>query len=198
MIRHGGLVAHPTETFYGLAADPFHAEAFGRLTRAKGREAAQACILLIPHTEAAHDLARIEGVAHLWFSRLTRAFWPGPLTLVLPARRGLKCPALGDGRTVAVRVSSHAVAQSLVRSVGAPITSTSANRAGEAPPTLAAAIDPALAALLDLILDAGPTPGGLPSTLLDLSGERPRVLRAGAVDADAIATVLGFPPLSGS
>ncbi|MGH9870636.1 MAG: L-threonylcarbamoyladenylate synthase [Candidatus Polarisedimenticolia bacterium] len=194
MIRHGGLVAHPTETFYGLAADPFNAEAVARLGEVKEREASQACILIIPHTEAAHDLARIEGAAHIWFSRLTRAFWPGPLTLVLTARRGLRCPALGRGETVAVRLSPHPVAIRLVRAVGAPITSTSANRKGEAPPTRADALDPAVADRVDLIVDGGTTPGGLPSTLLDLSGERPVVVRAGAVEAEAIAAVLGFPP----
>ena len=195
MIRHGGLVAHPTETFYGLAADPFNAEAVARIAAVKEREVSQACILLIPHTEAAHDLARLEGAAHIWFRALTRAFWPGPLTLVLPIRPRLLCPALGKAGTVAVRLTPHPVAIRLVRAVGAPITSTSANRTGEPPATHADAIDPELSASLDLVVDGGPTPGGLPSTLLDISGERPRIVRPGAIETDAIATVLGFQPL---
>src|SRR5688572_14493264 len=102
IIRHAGVVAHPTETFYGLAADPFSEEAVGRIRALKGREAAQAILLLLPHTEAVHDLARLPPAARGWFDLLARAFWPGPLTLILPARPDLSCPALAGGETVAL------------------------------------------------------------------------------------------------
>jgi L-threonylcarbamoyladenylate synthase len=194
IIRHAGVVAHPTETFYGLAADPFSEEAVARVRAVKGREAGQPMLLLLPHTEAVHDLARIGGAAAVWFAALTRAFWPGPLTLVVPARDGLRCPALGGGGTVAVRLSPHPVAWQLARMAGAPITSTSANPSGAPAPASAQAIDPAVASAVDLVLDGGPTPGERPSTLLDLTAQTPRVVRAGAIPAGALARVLGFAP----
>ncbi len=198
IIRHGGVIAHPTETVYGLAADPFNAAAVERLTLLKGRVAPQALILLLGHAEAAHDLARMPGVVREWFGILARAFWPGPLTLVLPARPRLACPALAGGDTVAVRVSSHAVALLLVRTLGSAITSTSANRSASAPAATADALEPGLASQLDLVLDAGRAPGGLPSTILDLSRSVPTLLRSGAVTPDRIARVLGFAPRTGS
>jgi L-threonylcarbamoyladenylate synthase len=115
--------------------------------------------------------------------------------MVLPAsRQGLECPAIGAERTVALRVSSHPLALQLARSAGGAITSTSANRAGEDPPGTAEAIDPALASRLDLTLDGGPTGGSVASTILDLTEERPRITREGAVDADRLARALGFRP----
>lgn len=194
IIRHAGVVAHPTETFYGLAADPFSEEAVARVRAVKGREAGRPMLLLLPHTEAVHDLARIRGAAAVWFAALTRAFWPGPLTLVLPAREGLRCPALAGGLTVAVRLSPHPVAWQLARMVGGAITSTSANFTGSPAPASAEAIDPAVAAAVDLVLDGGPTPGERPSTLLDLAVETPRVVRAGAISVEALSRVLGFHP----
>jgi len=196
IIRHGGVVAHPTETFYGLAADPFSEQAVARIRALKGREAAQAILLLLPHTEAIHDLARLPPAARGWFDLLARAFWPGPLTLILPARRDLSCPALAGGETVALRLSSHPVAWQLARMVGAAITSTSANPSGATPPASAEALDPMIARGVDLVVDGGATPGGRPSTLLDLTGERPRIVRAGAVPAEDLTRVLGFPPRS--
>ncbi|HKY31235.1 MAG TPA: L-threonylcarbamoyladenylate synthase [Candidatus Polarisedimenticolia bacterium] len=192
IIRQGGVVAYPTETVYGLAADPFRMETVKRLGRLKGRDDARAMILLLPHPEAAFDLAAPEGPARRWFEALARTFWPGPLSIVLPARPGLNCPALGATGTVAVRVSSHPVARQLVRTVGAPITSTSANLTGEPPASIAQGIDPCLASRLDLILDGGPSPGGPPSTLVDLSGDRPIVLRLGSIAPSALSAILGF------
>jgi L-threonylcarbamoyladenylate synthase len=194
MIRHGGLVAHPTETFYGLAVDPFSEAAVERLRAAKGLDAGRAVLLLLTHRDAVNDLARLEGIARTWFESLARAFWPGPLTLILPARPGLRCPALGAETGVAVRVSSHPVALQLARTVGGPITSTSANRTGDAPAADAESIGAGLRQRIDLVLDGGRCPGGLPSTLLDLTGDRPRVARAGAVETAALRSVLGFLP----
>ena len=197
MIRRGRIVAHPTETFYGLATDPFSREGVARLFEMKGRPRDRSLILLVSHADQAFDLAMAPGASRVWLDKLARAFWPGPLTLVLPIRRRLDCPALSGADTVALRVPSHPVAWQLARTTGQPITSTSANVTGRPPATSAVQIDPALGQHLDLTLDGGPTPGGAGSTLLELTGARPRILRAGKVAADAIAAVLGMQPLAG-
>lgn len=196
IIRQGGVVAHPTETVYGLAADPFSAEAVAKLESIKQRMAPRPLILLIAQAGNAYDVASLSGSARQWYDGLTRAFWPGPLTLVLPMKHRLKCPALAGGESVAVRVSSHPVALRLMQTTGRPITSTSANVTGGAPAVTAQEIDPAVAHRLGLILDGGRTAGAPASTILDLTRQRPTLLRAGAVSAEEIARVLGFAPRS--
>lgn len=194
IIRQGGVIACPTETVYGFAVDPFNEEAVAELHDLKGRRAPRPLILLIPHAGAAFDVGTTRGVGRRWFDVLARAFWPGPLTLVLPVRPRLACPALAGGDTVAVRVSSHPVAHRLVQTLGRPITSTSANVTGGEGVSTADAIPPECASRLDLILDAGPTAGGPASTVLDLSRSRPTLLREGAIGSGRIAEVLGFTP----
>ncbi len=194
ILRHGGLVAYPTETVYGLGVDPFSAKAVERLFALKGRDPNRPVILLIPHAEAALDLGGPEGAARQWLQRLARAFWPGPLTLVLPRRPRLECPALVGAATVAVRVSSHPVALQLARSCWGPVTSTSANLSGRPPAASAGDLDPGVATGVDLILDGGGCAGVPESTILDLTGARPALLREGAVPAARIAAVMGFPP----
>ena len=198
IIRQGGIVAYPTETFYGLAADPFNGPAVARLFELKGRPSGRPMLLLVSRPEQIYDLANVTGVRRRWCEKLMRAFWPGPLTLVLPARERLECPALGGGDTVAVRLSSHPTAWQLARTTGSPITSTSANLTGGAPVTSAAAVDETLLSRIDLILDAGDTPGGLASTLLDLTQPRPTILRQGAIDADRIESVIAVAPRAAS
>lgn len=195
IIRQGGIVAYPTETYYGLGADPFSGAAMERLFEAKGRPADRSVILLLSHAGQAFDVADPTKGMKVWLDKLARAFWPGPLTVVLPARRGRAVPALAGAGSVAVRISSCPAAWQLVRAIGGPITSTSANLSGAEPAASAQAIDAALIARIDLILDAGPAPGGLPSTLLDLTGGRPAILREGKVSAEAVAAVLGIQPL---
>ncbi len=194
IIRHGGIVAYPTETFYGLAVDPYHSGAVSRLFSVKGRAGTEPLIMLLSRAEEAFTLADPVGAARDWYAALARRFWPGPLTLVLAARRGLACPGLAGAGSVAVRVSSHPLAWQLCRTVGGPITSTSANISGGEPPAAAEAIDPRLACRLDLTLDTGRTPGGMPSTLLDLSGARPVLLRAGQIPVEDLTEALGFAP----
>ena len=196
IIRQGGLVAHPTETVYGLATDPFNAEAVAKLDALKQRLAPRPLILLIAQAGNAWDVARLSGPARGWYDALTRAFWPGPLTLVLPIKPRLRCAALAGGETVAVRVSSHPVALRLTQTVGRPITSTSANVTGGAPAATAQEIDPAIAHRLGLILDGGKTTGTVASTILDLTRQRPTLLRAGSITPEALASVLGFAPRS--
>jgi len=186
-LRRGGLVAYPTETLYGLGALAGDAAAVARLAAAKGRPDGKPMPLL------AADLAQLEQVAALdpLSRRLGEAFWPGPLTLVVPAAAGLPGPILGGGRTVGVRVTSGAVAAALCRAAGGALVATSANLAGQPPVARAEALDPALCARLDLVLDGGPAPGGPPSTVVAVEGERLVLLRAGAIEVAAIEAAAG-------
>ena len=192
LIREGGIVIHPTETLYGLAADPFNREAVARVGRIKGRGDSAPFILLLGHASAAHDLANLKGETRRLFERLSREFWPGPLSLVLPARSWLRCPALAGGSTVAVRVSSCPVARQFAILSGIPILSTSANLSGAPPPASVAAISAAILNQADRILDAGEVAGGQPSTVIDLTQGRPILVREGVIPAAAVARTVGL------
>jgi L-threonylcarbamoyladenylate synthase len=183
VVRAGGIVAYPTDTLYGLAANPGSAAAVAQLYRIKGRPVDLAVPLI------ASGIEQIEAAGGLFepaTRRLAGSFWPGPLTLVLPAWAGLD-PGVHAGRgTVGVRVPDHLIARMLAELCGWPITSTSANRSG-APATM----DPeevrrTLGGELDGLIDAGRSPGGLPSTIVDASGGVPRLVRAGAVPWDRV------------
>jgi len=186
-LRRGGLVAYPTETFYGLGALAGDAVAVARLARAKGRPEGKPLPLL------AADLAQVEEVAALppLARRLAAAFWPGPLTLVVPLRPGVDLdPAItGGGSTLGVRVTSGELAAALARLAGGPLVATSANLSGQPPVARAGDLDPTLVARLDLVLDGGPAPGGLASTVVAVEGERLTLVRAGAVDFRAVEAV---------
>jgi len=181
-LRRGGVIAYPTETFYGLGALASDGAAVARLVLAKQRPDGKPLPLL------GADLAQLEEVA--LFSplarRLARAFWPGPLTLVLPARPGLQDVITGGAGTVGVRVTSGGVAASLARAAGGALVATSANPSGAPPPTTAAGLDPALRSRLDFVLDGGTTPGGAPSTVVAVQDGRLTLLRAGAVALEAL------------
>jgi len=142
------------------------------------------------------DLAQLEAVAELspLARRLAAAFWPGPLTLVLPARPGLHAAVTGGAGTVGVRVTSSEVAKALAAAAGGALVATSANPSGAPPPTTAAGLDPALRARLDAVLDGGATPGGAPSTVVAVMGGRLELLRAGAVAFEALRAVAGADP----
>jgi len=187
LLRGGGIVAYPTDTLYGLAANPASAAAMAQLYRIKGRPV-DAPIPLI-----ASGIGQIEaagGVMSQASRRLAAAFWPGPLTLVIPAWPQLD-PAVHAGRgTVAIRVPDHQVARLLADACGWPITSTSANKSGEPAPMEPADVRTALSGELDGLIDAGPSPGGAPSTIVDASGGVPRLVRAGAVPWDRVLKCL--------
>ncbi|MBR2978841.1 MAG: threonylcarbamoyl-AMP synthase [Myxococcaceae bacterium] len=182
----GGVVVYPTETFYGLGASLGVAAGVERLVAIKGREAMKPLPVIAADEASARALWR---EFPLLAGRLAARFWPGPLTIVLPAREGVpRCVApLGE---VGVRVSPHPVALSLTRLVG-PLVATSANLAGGGEKTCVAAIDPAVVARVDAVIDAGSTPGGLPSTVLRVRGDRVQILREGAISPEAIAAVVG-------
>jgi len=180
VLRRGGLVAYPTDTLYGLAVDPRRDDAVARLFAAKGRDASSAVPLIASSVDQAGEAA-IFGEREL---QLARAFWPGPLTIVLPVKSGLAAALLGGGTTVALRVPAHAVARALAAAFDFPITATSANRSGNPPAATGAEVAAAFETatdLLDVLLDAGAVTGGPPSTIVEMAESGPRLVRAGAV-----------------
>jgi len=183
VLTAGGIVAYPTDTFYGLAVDPRDGIAVRRLFAAKGR-ASQAAVPLI-----AADADQVEahvGELSAMARRLADAFWPGPLALVIPAGSRLAAELHAGRGTVAVRVPAHAVAVGLARAAGHPITATSANRSGDPPAREAAEVVTAMGDAVALVLDAGACAGGLPSTIVDVTAGEPRLVRAGAVPWDRV------------
>ncbi len=184
----GGLVAFPTETVYGLGADARNGEAVARLYAAKGRPAFNPLIAHVADTAAARALGRFDAAAE----RLAAAFWPGPLTLVLPLAPN--CPVCDLARagldTVAVRVPAHPLARGLLGAFGAPVVAPSANRSGHVSPTTAAHVLGDLRGRIDLILDGGPTAVGVESTIVACLG-RPTLLRPGGVPRSALERILG-------
>jgi L-threonylcarbamoyladenylate synthase len=183
VIGRGGLVALPTDTLYGLAANPFNRLAVERVFHAKGRSFAQA-LPLIAGDQAQVALAL--GVLPPQSAALARRFWPGPLTLLVRVPAALSpAVAAGTGR-VGVRVPACAVARALCLACGSPLTATSANVSGEPgsndPDVVALAMDDNI----DLLLDAGLTPGGRPSTIVDVTGQTPLLVRAGAISWEEV------------
>lgn len=181
VLRAKGVVAFPTDTLYGLAADPRSGDAVGRMFDLKGRDANAAVPLIAASFEQAAAAARLGERER----RAADGFWPGPLSIVAPAQECLSREALAGGHTVAIRVPAHAVARALAEAFGFPVTATSANRSGHAP---AESADDVAGALpnVDLLLDGGRSPGGAPSTIISFADERPVLLRAGAVAWDRV------------
>jgi len=192
ILAAGGLVAFPTETVYGLGADATNGEVIARLYAAKGRPAFNPLIAHVASAAAARKLARFDAAAE----RLAAAFWPGPLTLVLP--KAANCPvatlATAGLDSVAVRLPQHPVAQELLRAFGEPVVAPSANRSGHVSPTTAAHVLADLGGRIDLIVDGGATPVGLESTIVACLGGsfgEPTLLRPGGVPRAAIEEALG-------
>jgi L-threonylcarbamoyladenylate synthase len=184
----GDLVAFPTETVYGLGARADDDRAVARLYAAKGRPAFNPLIVHVDGIEAAAAVARFDERAE----RLAETFWPGPLTLVLPRGAGTVSHLAAAGLdTVAVRVPAHPVARALLRAVGLPVVAPSANRSGHVSPTTPIHVAEDLGDRVAVILAAGRSPIGVESTVLDLSGVRPILLRPGAVGRDQIEGAIG-------
>ncbi|HXU11993.1 MAG TPA: L-threonylcarbamoyladenylate synthase [Candidatus Binatia bacterium] len=188
LLREGRLVAYPTETFYGLAADPRSERAIEAVFAAKGRPERLALPLIASDRRSVLDaVSEFSDAAE----RLAAAFWPGALTLVLPASLSLPPRLLGNGRTVGIRISPHSIAAALASAFGSAIVATSANRSGRDAPVTAQEVGGDLGGEVALILDGGPTSGGHASTVLDLTTDPPRVVRSGAVPLSAIEEILG-------
>jgi L-threonylcarbamoyladenylate synthase len=187
LLAVGGLVAFPTETVYGLGADATNGEAIARLYEAKGRPAFNPLIAHVAEVGAARRLVDFDGAA----ARLAAAFWPGPLTLVLPKAAGCPVADLASAGldTLAVRVPDHPVAQAILNAFGHPIVAPSANTSGHVSPTTAAHVLADLDGRIDLIIDGGPTPVGLESTIIACLGE-PVLLRPGGLTRSSIEEVL--------
>jgi len=194
-LRAGSLVAFPTETVYGLGADARSDAAVADIYAAKGRPATNPVIVHVPDLTAAEPLACVTPAA----ARLAALFWPGPLTLVLRRRPGspLCARVSAGGATVALRAPAHPVAQALLRKAGVPVAAPSANRSGAVSPTTAAHVAHDLGRStsppLAMILDGGPCTVGVESTVLDMSGPEPRLLRPGGATREAIEEALGRP-----
>jgi L-threonylcarbamoyladenylate synthase len=177
ILKSGGRVAFPTETFYGLAVAALDAGAVRSLFALKGRPESKPVLVLVDSVAMAEAVAVVGELARDLMAR----YWPGALTLVLPARDVVPAEVTAGTGTIGVRLSSHPVALALVRALGAPITAPSANPTGAAPPTSAAAVLDYFPEALDLVLDGGATAGGPASTVLDVTFAPPRVIREGAV-----------------
>jgi L-threonylcarbamoyladenylate synthase len=181
VLRSGGVVAFPTDTLYGLAADPRRDDAVRRLFALKGRQPDAA----VPLIAADLEQSMTAGEFRQQELRLARAFWPGPLSIVVPARPLISRAALGGGSTLAIRVPAHAAARELAAAFGFPITATSANASGEPPAETADDVASAVRGV-DLILDDGRVAGGPPSTIVRFDDEVPTLVRAGAIAWDRV------------
>lgn len=187
LLKQGALVAFPTETVYGLGANALDADAVRHIYEAKGRPASDPLIVHIAALDQLEQVAEnIPSIAHV----LTDRFWPGPLTLVL--RRSPAVPPIvsAGGPTVAVRMPRHPIALALLLTAGVPVAAPSANRFARPSPTTAQHVLDDLNGHVDLILDGGPTKVGVESTVLDLTGDRPMILRPGGVSLEALRDLI--------
>ena len=188
ILKHGGLVAFPTETVYGLGADATSAAAVSGIFRAKGRPSYNPLIVHVA------DIASAKTIVTSWpptAQALADRFWPGPLTLVLPKADSIPENVTAGLPTVGVRVPNHPVALALIRAAGLPLAAPSANRSMHVSPTLGDHVASSLGGAPDLILDAGPVAVGIESTVLDLTTRIPTVLRPGMISVDQLRDVIG-------
>lgn len=188
LLRRGELVAIPTDTVYGVAADGFQPEAVEKLFVAKDRPSHKAIMLLLGEYE---DMEKVAAYTSPTAQRLAQRFWPGGLTLVVNAREELPANLRAQTNTIGVRLPDSDVVRDLVRRLGRPLAATSANLSGGANPRTAEDVMEALGGRIALILDGGATPGKVASTVLDCTVEPPRVLRAGAIAVEEIEGVPG-------
>ena len=196
IIANGGIAAFPTETVYGLGADASNPAAVSRIYSAKGRPGDNPLIL---HVAAPEAFAQLTVNTPAYAQALINAFWPGPLTLVANKKTGLPTwlggSPKGETETIGVRMPSHPVALAVIKASGCVIAAPSANKAGTPSPTHAGHVVSDFAdGSIDFILDGGSVPGGLESTVVDVTGTRPRILRPGAITAEMIEDITGIKP----
>lgn len=188
VVREGGIVAFPTETFYGLGTCPFNAHAVRRIFDLKGRvlQAAPILVLIRSRTELEALTSEITPTAE----RLMETYWPGPLTLVFRASDSVPSVLTAETGTIGIRLSAHADVQRLLSAVGGPLTGTSANRSGHPSATTAEEVDRVLGTDVDLILNGGETAGGPPSTVVDTTMAPPRLVREGRIPKASLLSIL--------
>ena len=187
VLAGAGVVALPTETFYGLAADAFAPVALARVNALKGKPTDSPILLLLADRKQAAQVVRSPP---LLFERLAERFWPGPLTLVVPAAPAVPLEVTGGGSTVAVRVPGLALPRRVAAGLGRPISGVSANPTGHPPLRAASDVAQLFPVGLEMILDGGAALGGAPSTILDLSTATPRLLREGLIPLSALRPFL--------
>jgi L-threonylcarbamoyladenylate synthase len=188
LLREGGLVAFPTETVYGLGANALDPAAVARIFDAKGRPATNPIIVHVTTSAEAVSLV-IAWPASA--AKLAERFWPGPLTLVLPRSNRIPDIITAGGPTVALRLPAHPVALALIRAAGVPLAAPSANRSTQLSPTTAQHVLASLGGRIDAVIDGGATPGGIESTVIDLAGPVPRLLRPGLLPVAHLEAILG-------
>ena len=194
ILNDGGLVAMPTETVYGLAADATNGRAVARIFEAKGRPAFNPLIIHVANLDEAQNWGEFNTAA----LDLAHSFWPGPMTLVVPKKPDINLSDLVTAglESVAIRVPAHAVAQSLIAAAGVPLAAPSANKSGAVSSTSPAHVHDSLGDKVDMILAGGASKVGLESTIIDCTADTPQILRPGAVTAEQIADLLGIEPAS--
>lgn len=189
ILCRGRVVAYPTDTLYGLGADAFNELAVERVFIIKGRPHGMPLPLLLADPGDLSQVAsQVPPLAHV----LAKTFWPGALTLIVPRSPKVSELVSGRGWKVGVRVPDHLVPRELARRLGAPITGTSANKTGGPDPKTATEVRRQLGDEVDLVIDDGSTPAGQPSTVLDLTGPLPRIVRQGAITKEALETACGL------
>jgi len=187
ILQAGGVVAMPTDTLYGLAADPFSSEAVARVFAVKGRSTDRAMPLVAADVDqVVNQLGPLSELAQ----RLASKYWPGPLTLLVARPSSIPADVAGGRTEIGVRVPAHAVTRELCRVSGRLLTATSANLSGAPPSNDPDDIERALRTGVDLLLDAGRTPGGPPSTIVDVTGREVRLVRAGAIAWEDVQTCM--------
>ena len=187
VIQAGGVIVYPTDTFYGLGADPGNPLAVRRLFEIKGRHAGQPVLLLVKDAgEVRNWASEISPAAE----RLMAKFWPGPLTLVFKAKPKVMAELTGGTGTIGLRVPGNALTRQLLAYISTALTGTSANISGGPSPGTAQEAADAIGGMIELVLDAGRTTGGKPSTVVDVSTDVPEVIREGAVSSQEIFRVL--------
>lgn len=188
IIRKGGLVAFPTETVYGLGADALQSQAAAKIYEAKGRPSDNPLIVHIAKLDALDKIAT--GISDKVY-RLAEKFWPGPLTMILPKTEQVPEATTGGLDTVAIRMPAHPIALALIEASGGYVAAPSANTSGRPSPTKAAHVEEDLQGAIDMIIDGGAVGIGLESTIIDLSGDIPTILRPGAITQEMLSEVIG-------
>jgi L-threonylcarbamoyladenylate synthase len=186
ILKQGGIVACPTDTVYGVVAAINIEPAVERIYQIKGRPRSQALPILLADKSQMVDVAKIVPLL-AW--RLADKFWPGALTMVLLKSESVSNIVTGGGKTIAVRMANHPMPTAIIRGLGVPIVGTSANLSGHPSALTAEEVRTQLGDRVDMIIDGGRCPGGIESTIVDLSGEEPRIIRQGAIPPEEIEQV---------